>query len=96
MKILTEKEAGFTAIRELDNGIKLGLMEMTFTFAICYDVKLGLLDKPYKYRYCYDKSNAEACFHEFAFWNGEGDPSGNWIKKKGVGYDETNPNYIET
>ena len=96
MKILKARDAGFTAIRELDSGIKLGLMEMAFTYALCYDVKLGLLDLPYKYRYCYDKRSSEDCFKDFAFWNGEGDPSGNWIKKKGVGYDEANPNYIKT
>lgn len=47
----------------------------------------------HSYRYCF-KHFSEA-LTALLQWDGNGDLPGNWMKKKGFGFDDTNPNYVE-
>jgi hypothetical protein len=51
---------------------------------------VGLDRIGYDGRYCYE-SHADA-ISALKDWHGVGDPSGGWIKYKGVGGDRSNPN----
>lgn len=89
---LSPKEAGYIEIRTADSGVTIGLMKLAFTYAVCYDVNLDPLALPYKHRYCYP--DFAECLDDYVTWDGYGNPDGNWIKMKGAGVEESNPNYV--
>lgn len=72
------------------NGKIYGVLRFIYTTAIM----VGVDEIGYQYRYCYP--NYADALADFATWDGNGDPPGNWIKRKGRGGDFANPNYSET
>lgn len=78
------RSRGITEVREIQNQV-CGLQRFTFTTAVV----VGITDQVYQRRYCYEhQADAQAAL---AAWNGEGHPSGPWIKCKGAGIDLLNP-----
>ena len=71
------KEEGYYEIKEIPNVCICGLRRFVFTTGLVY----GLDEDSYTGRYCYE--NAADAKQALEKWNGEGDPSGNWIKHKG-------------
>lgn len=75
----------YTGVRRLPSGELAGLSTMTFTTALV----VGLDDEGYRGRYCYElAADAEEALKG---WDGNGDPSGPWIKFKGRGGDRLGP-----
>jgi hypothetical protein len=71
------KAEGYHNLTEIPNKGLCGLMRFAFTTGLC----IGLDESGYSGRYCYEYfSDAFSAIKE---WNGEGDPSGEWIKYKG-------------
>lgn len=62
-----------------------GLYNFMFTYGLVY----GLDESGYAGRYCYE--NGMDALNALESWSGEGHPSGPWIKHKGHGVDELNP-----
>lgn len=84
--ILTLAEAeGYTHLRFISKRGLCGLKRFAFTTGLV----IGLEETGYFGRYCFhNQYDAEKCLNE---WNGEGDPSGDWIKYKGTGGERSNP-----
>jgi hypothetical protein len=79
------KKEGYFDLREIPGRGVCGLTQFAFTVGIVY----GLHAVGYEGRYCYPRmKDAVVAFHS---WNGEGDPSGPWIKHKGT-VEYRNPN----
>lgn len=77
---------GYHGFRQI-GGTLCCLYRMNFTHALI----VGIDAETYRYRYCYElESDAAAAL---ASWTGEGHPPGPWIKRKGAGVDELNPNF---
>lgn len=77
---------GYQGVKRLPNGDYAGIMRMFYTAGLF----TGLDESGYKTRYCYETmSEAMAAL---LIWDGEGDPPGGWIKAKGEGRDQLNPN----
>lgn len=73
-----EKE-GYYSLKEIPNKGLCGLMDFVFTTGLV----IGINEIGYFGRYCYSsKEEAVKAFNEY---NGEGDPTGPWIKYKGEG-----------
>ena len=71
-----EKE-GYYSLREIPGRGTCGLMKFIFTTGLVVRIdEIG-----YEGRYCY--SSGEDAQRALDSWNGEGDPSGPWIKYKG-------------
>jgi hypothetical protein len=89
MAELTESyflSCGYSDARQLESGIWIGLQQMAYTTGLF----VGLDEIGYHSRYCYEKRH-EALI-DFAVWEGQGDPTGPWIKHKGgPGGDRLNP-----
>lgn len=85
------KENGYVEIREVPNVGICALRGFMFTVGLV----VGLDENSFRYRYCYPHKNAGDAVGALRAWDGTGDPLGNWIKKKGDGFDETNPNYTK-
>ena len=80
------KEGGYSNFRDVP-GIGLCCLSR-FAFTV------GVIIRPnrdfYEYRYCFQHlSDALVALNE---WDGESDIPGPWIKKKGMGFDDANPN----
>ena len=76
---------GFTHIRVIDGKI-CGIKRFLFTTGLV----VGLNEIGYDGRYCYEhRSDAVDALRE---WDGNGDPSGDWIKYKGIGGERSNNN----
>lgn len=76
---------GFTHIRVIDGKI-CGIKRFIFTTGLV----VGLNKISYDGRFCYEHhSDAVAALNE---WDGNGDPSGDWIKYKGIGGERSNNN----
>jgi hypothetical protein len=72
-------------IREIPNRGVCGLERMIYTVGLFYNMNAFF----YEGRYCYPTlADAKEAIRN---WNGEGDPSGNWIKHKGR-IEYSNPN----
>ena len=84
-------EAGFHCFRRLDNGIEIAVIKMLFTWDLCYNINPNSMFDAYEYRYMYESEMeaVEAC----VLWDGEGHPPGNWIKRKGIDPEISNPNF---
>lgn len=88
---MDEKELqalGYACPRQLPDGRWIGLMPMLYTTGLF----VGLDEVGYSYRYCYE--DAAAALADLATWDGEGDPPGPWIKRKGRGGDLLNPRWL--
>lgn len=85
----TEKsllDCGYHAVRQLTDGRWIGLQDMFYTTGLFVDMD----DTGYICRYCYE--NRHAAFRAFAAWDGQNDPPGPWVKRKGgPGGDQLNP-----
>lgn len=88
------KEMGYRNIREVPWHWFCGINDMMFTYWVFCHLDNDMYGAWYQYRYCFPKElwlgNVE---HELAKWDGEDDIGWPWIKKKGLRYDEVNPNY---
>lgn len=84
-RITREWLGNIFGVRQIPNGHWIGVSRFCFTYGLC----VGLEDwLNCGYRYCYKSpSDAALACHT---WNGEGDPPGPWIKRKGRG-DRHNP-----
>jgi hypothetical protein len=80
---------GYQGVKRLETGQYAGIMRMFYTAGLF----VGLDESGYKTRYCYETmSEATAAL---LIWDGQGDPPGGWIKAKGEGRDQLNPNLRE-
>lgn len=77
---------GYIEVRKIKDKGLCGIMTMAFTTGLFY----GLDFDGYKGRYCYQ--TAAQAFTGLITWDGKGHPKGPWIKHKGKGIDESNPN----
>lgn len=89
---LLEKE-GYTNLRTLQTDksgehLIIGTMRSIFTSEIV--VGLNEIGSSHRYYYHTMKEATRA----IGQWDGKGHPSGNWIKRKGIGEDLPNPNYV--
>lgn len=75
----------YTSVRRLPSGELAGITKMAYTFGLV----VGLDDTGYRGRYCYEL----ACEAQEALdaWDGDGDPSGPWLKYKGHGGERLGP-----
>jgi hypothetical protein len=83
------KSEGYYQLREIPGRGVCGLHRFIFTVGLM----VGLDRTGYKGRYCYE-SNAQAK-EALETWDGIGDPSGTWIKYKGIGGERSNPIHKE-
>lgn len=84
-ELVTALEAGGYDDLGAISEVICGLGRFTYTTAVV----VGLDETSYKRRYCYEhKGHAEAVLPS---WDGEGYPSGPWIKCKVAGIDLFNP-----
>lgn len=70
-------ECGYTDLRQLPTGELAGVMRYLFTGGLV----VGLTAGSYRTRYCYP--TLEEAKQALALWDGQGDPEGGWIKRKG-------------
>ena len=84
-------EAGVHIVKRLDSGIEIAVIKMLFTWDLCYNIDPNSMSDFYECRYMYatEGEAVEACIK----WDGEGYPPGNWIKRKGIYPEISNPNY---
>lgn len=75
---------GYTHLREIDGQV-CGIQKYIFTWGLV----VGLNMASYERRYCYE--HEQDALEALSAWNGEGHPSGPWIKCKGDGIDLLNP-----
>lgn len=67
----------------------VALLRFAFTVGLVY----GIDEHCYDGRYCFNTAaNAREALN---LWDGVGDPTGQWIKHKGLGGEYRNPNYSE-
>lgn len=71
------QEQGYIAVKQCENGVWIGVSVQIYTFGLC----VGLGEFDYKNRYCYE--NLGEALRACRLYEGEGDPSGLWIKMKG-------------
>jgi hypothetical protein len=76
---------GYYEIREIPGRGLCGLRDFIFTTGLV----IGMEEDRYYGRYCY--SNQEDALESLNKWTGEGDPSGPWIKYKGMPGERSNP-----
>lgn len=78
--------AGYSDLRTLGREV-CGIKRFNFTTALV----VGLDAAGYERRYCFEHdADARAALLQ---WNGDGHPSGPWIKCKGAGIDLLNPEW---
>ena len=84
-------EAGFHYVKQVDNRLEIGVIKMLFTWDLCYNINPNSMSDIYEYRYMYETEGEAvmAC----VLWDGEGHPPGNWIKRKGIHPEISNPNF---
>lgn len=71
------KENGFFFFRQMPTGHIAGLHQFMFTVGICNRLDLH----GYGERWCYEELGDAIL--ALALWDGEGDPPGPWVKRKG-------------
>lgn len=79
---------GYDSPKEI-NGVWCGIAR----FAYMTGLVVGINRLSYQYRYCYHKY-IEACSSLNHYEDTNEHPIGNWIKRKGLESDLSNPNYI--
>ena len=82
------KSEGYYEIRKIEGKGICGLMDFIFTTGLV----IAMDEMGYFGRYCY-KTRQEA-LDALNYWDGFGDPPGNWIKYNGYGGERENPNNI--
>lgn len=75
-------ETGYIHAKDIETQGMCGIQRIGFNWALCCSICDDIFDIPYAYRYCY-KDYSEA-LHDLLHWDGNGYPSGDWIKRKGV------------
>lgn len=80
---------GYSHLKRLPDGTICGVAPMAYTGGLF----VGLDASGYRYRYCYE-TVAQAS-EALGAWNGEGDPPGAWIVRKGLGEDRIGPGGTE-
>jgi len=87
--IIYLQSQGYAHFRDVPNVGLCCLAPFIFTVGVVVNPTFDT----YAHRYCFKYfSDALIALIE---WDGEGDLPGNWIKKKGWGVDEENPNYVD-
>ena len=76
---------GYSDIKEIPGRGICGLRNFIFTTGLVIDMD----ENQYYGRYCYP--SYEDALNALKEWNGEGDPSGPWIKYKGSPGERSNP-----
>lgn len=76
---------GYSELRVLPTGEVAGLRNFLFTFGLV----VGLDRAGYRTRYCFEH-RADA-LSALEGWDGQGDPAGPWIKRKGRDAEYLNP-----
>ena len=66
------------------------LEQYIFTVGLVY----GITEGGKEGRYCYAPEDAGQAYLALLTWNGEGHPSGPWIRHKGRSIEESNPNSV--
>ena len=79
------KSEGYSEIKEVPGKGICGLRDFIFTTGLVIDMD----ENQYYGRYCYPSH--EDALKALNEWNGEGDPSGPWIKYKGNPGERSNP-----
>ena len=79
------QENGYAGVREVPGQGLCGLLPFLLTWAVVVD----LTEDCYGRRYCYEHQGDAA--EALKVWDGQGHPSGPWIKCKGAGIDLLNP-----
>ena len=87
MSLTTLRAEGYYNIKAVPGNGVCALFKFAFTTGLV----IGIDDIGYHGRYCY--SNRQDAIDALNSWDGQGDPSGNWIKYKGEGGERSNPNY---
>lgn len=79
------EEMGYSHVRQMKNGQWIGLFKMMYSTGLTVD----LHENGYEYRYCYEyaKDAVAAC----EVYEGEENPIGPWLKRKGKGEDRLGP-----
>lgn len=83
------REEGYLDIREIPGKGLCALKPFMFTWGLM----VGLNRIGYDYRYCYQ--NLADALRALQKWDGEGDPPGPWIKRKGGGEDVLGPGALK-
>ena len=83
--LLLLKKEGYYEIREIDG---IGICAL-FKFIFTTGLVIGIHEIGYKGRYCYSKE--KDALEALNSWDGNGDPSGPWIKYKGRPSERNNP-----
>lgn len=83
------KSEGYYEATEIPGRGICAVRPFMYTYGLC----CGIDESGYTGRYCYH--TAIEALLALKAWNGEGDPSGNWIKYKGRPYERSNPNNKE-
>lgn len=79
------KTEGYFGFKEVPGKGLCGLSLFLFTTGLV----VGLEESGYRGRYCYQtQEEAEVALK---YWDGQGDPLGNWTKYKGEGGERENP-----
>lgn len=76
---------GYTEVREVPGQGWCGLLQFLLTWSVVVD----LTEDCYGRRYCYE--HQEDAAKALKDWNGQGHPTGPWVKCKGAGIDFLNP-----
>lgn len=66
-------------LKQMPDGSYIGVVDFLFTRALM----IGITPISYDRRFCYHKDGSAEI--AFKYWNGTGDPVGNWIKEKPSG-----------
>lgn len=69
---------GYKNVRQLPDGSWIGTLPFLFTTSLTVDMDWS----GYKSRYCYE--TYEEARIAATYWDGQGDPPGNWIVHKGA------------
>jgi len=79
---------GYLHMRQVEGWGLCGIRRFAFTVDIIH----GLTEARYNGRWCFE--TMKEAEDEFADWDGNGDPGGEWIKHKGEGGEYSNPNIL--
>jgi hypothetical protein len=84
------KSEGYFNIRIIPAHGICGLFSYGASIGIC----CGMTHDHISYRYCYENEAFLDAKLAIILWNGEGHPPGPWIKRKGLGEDLINIEYV--
>lgn len=70
-------DQGYSYVRKLPDGKYVGLMRMLTTIGL-----LVMDEEQWFTRYCYKPEDVSHALIAAHYWDGEGDPPGNWLVQK--------------